>query len=154
MKKSHALLLAFGLSALGFVLWGGRKWPVSAQSTRPVSLIRLYTGTDGQTHSEERTVKLMANRDLSEVSDPEKASTVQFWRTSPGFTNDWHPAPARQYNIRLTGRVEVELGGGKKIRLDPGQIVLAEDVTGRGHITRCIGLEDCLSVLVPLDGKQ
>jgi quercetin dioxygenase-like cupin family protein len=83
-----------------------------------------------------KAIKLMSNRDLSEVSDPEKASIVQFWRASPGFTNDWHPAPARQYNIRLTGRAEVELSGGKKIRLGPGQIVLVEDVTGRGHITK------------------
>src|SRR5262249_23524069 len=125
-----------------------------AQSTRPVVLIRLYTGTDGQTHSEERAIKLTPNRSLSELSNPQKSPGVQFWRASRGFTNEWHPAPARQYNIRLTGRLEVELSDGKKIRLDPGQIVLAEDVTGKGHITRCIGPEDCVSVLIPLDDNR
>ena len=148
--KRLTLLVVLALTLSGSFLLGGR----TAQSSRPIRVIRLYTGSDGQTHSEEPTLKLSANRSLSEVSDPEKALSVQFWRASAGLVNDWHPAPTRQYNIRLKGRLEVELAGGKKIQLAPGQIVLAEDVTGKGHITRCLGPEDCVSVLIPLDGER
>jgi hypothetical protein len=102
MKKSHALLFGFGMGVLGLLLWRSREWSIAAQSTRPVVLTRLYTGTDGQTHSEERSIKLTPNRSLSGLSDPQKSPGVQFWRASSGFTNEWHPAPARQYNIRLS----------------------------------------------------
>jgi hypothetical protein len=38
------------------------------------------------------------------------------------------------------------------MRLEPGRIVLAEDLTGKGHITRTLGKEDWAFLLVPLDG--
>ncbi len=44
--------------------------------------------------------------------------------------------------ITLSGESEVELDGGRKIRLGPGNILLAEDTTGQGHISRAIGTGD------------
>jgi hypothetical protein len=113
-------------------------------------VVRLFTGSDGQTHAEEVALSLATNASLSEQSRLESASGVQFWRTSPGFVNDWHPASRRQYIIRVSGQLEVELAAGKKLSFGPGRIVLAEDLTGMGHITRCIGADDCVSVMVPL----
>ena len=71
-------------------------------------------------------------------------------RWSPGYVNYWHPARQRQYLITLSGRGELELVGGQKISLEPGRILLAEDVTGKGHITRALGTEDCILLLVHL----
>ena len=48
------------------------------------------------------------------------------------------------------GESEVELDGGRKIRLGPGQILLAEDTTGQGHISRAIGSEDRISLFITL----
>ena len=42
------------------------------------------------------------------------------------------------------------MAGGKKIALEPGHIELAEDLTGKGHITRAIGTEDRISLWLPL----
>jgi len=44
---------------------------------------------------------------------------------------DWHPAPNRQYVVTLSGESEIELEGGRKLRLGPGHILLAEDTTGQ-----------------------
>ena len=49
---------------------------------------------------------------------------------------DWHPAPRRQFVITLSGLDELECGDGSQRRLGPGDILLAEDTTGQGHITR------------------
>ena len=49
------------------------------------------------------------------------------------------------------GESEVELDGGRKIRLGPGQILLAEDTTGQGHISRAIGSEDRISLFITLE---
>jgi len=49
---------------------------------------------------------------------------------------DWHTAPERQLSISLNGTVEYATSDGAVRRCPPGHIVLVEDVTGRGHITR------------------
>jgi hypothetical protein len=49
---------------------------------------------------------------------------------------DWHTAPERQLAVSLNGWVEYETGDGVVRRFNPGEIVLVEDTTGRGHVTR------------------
>jgi quercetin dioxygenase-like cupin family protein len=117
---------------------------VPAQRRTPITLTRLYAGPDGQTHAEKIEVKLMPSATLSrrEESETFKVSSVRFFRWPPGQVQDWHNASQRQYALTLSGRGEVELPGGQKIPLNPGRIFLAEDVTGKGHITRSIGSED------------
>ena len=48
---------------------------------------------------------------------------------------DFHVAPRRQLVVNLTGSVEIDTG--EEARVFPaGSIMLAEDVTGKGHISR------------------
>ena len=123
---------------------------VIAQHRKPVKVTRIFTGPDGQTHAEEITTKLASSGSVGEVSEMIKATGVQFRRTPPNYFYDWHTAPRKQYVITLSGRGEVELAGGKKIPLEPGHILLAEDVTGKGHISRGVGTEDRISVFISL----
>jgi hypothetical protein len=124
----------------------------AGQRHTPVTVTRLYAGGDGQTHAEQIDVKLAPNAALEryEQSETMKATGLQFRRWSPGYMNDWHTAPKRQYVITLSGRGEIELIGGQKIRSEPGKVVLAEDLTGKGHITRTLGTEDWITLAVPL----
>jgi len=123
-----------------------------AQERTPIKITRIYTGDDGQTHAEDYQVPLTPQNDGSstELAAIEAAESIQFRRTSPQYFIDWHPAPRKQYVITLSGESEVELGDGSKIRLYPGHILLAEDTTGQGHISRAIGDADRISVFVPL----
>lgn len=123
---------------------------VVAQRRAPIIVTRIFTGPDGQTHAEEITVKLAPGGGSTELSEMAKATGVQFRRQAPKYFQDWHPAPRRQYVITLSGRGEIELAGGKKIPLGPGHILLAEDVTGKGHISRGLGTEDRISLFIPL----
>jgi quercetin dioxygenase-like cupin family protein len=50
-----------------------------------------------------------------------------------------HPAPARQYMVSLQGAVEVTASDGDTRRVGPGEVLLIEDTTGKGHSTRAIG---------------
>jgi hypothetical protein len=45
------------------------------------------------------------------------------------------------------------MAGGKKFVNNPGQVVFADDLTGKGHITRTLGTEDWISVAVPVPDK-
>jgi hypothetical protein len=56
-------------------------------------------------------------------------------RETPG-TNGTHRAPRRQLVIYLSGLTEVECGDGAKRQFRPGDMLLADDTTGEGHITR------------------
>jgi quercetin dioxygenase-like cupin family protein len=49
---------------------------------------------------------------------------------------DWHNPPRRELVIWLTGEVELETSDGDIRRLAAGNIVLAEDRTGKGHSSR------------------
>ncbi len=60
-------------------------------------------------------------------------------------------APERQYVIMLRGEVEIEASDGTVRRLGAGDILLAEDTTGKGHCSRSVGRETRQSVFVTLD---
>lgn len=118
---------------------------VVAQAGQSITVTRIYTGPDGQSHAEELQMKL--NGRTSELM---KATGVQFSRTAAGNFSDWHVGPRRQYVITLSGRGEIEVAGGKKISMGPGHINLIEDLTGKGHTTRVVGTEDRITVAIPL----
>ena len=79
-------------------------------------------------------------------------SGAQLRRTPPGRENDYHTASRRQYVITLSGHAELVLSGGQTIQVGPGSIELAEDLTGKGHITRTVGTEDRVVILIPVSG--
>ena len=149
--------IATGIVALGWVptlLFVGLHWTgeshAAAQERTTITVTRIFTGPDNQTHAEEYEVPLGAPRGATELSAPVDVTSLQFRRTSPDYFIDWHNAPRRQYVITLSGESEVELGDGTKIRLYPGHILLAEDLTGQGHISRAVGTEDRISLFIPL----
>jgi len=116
-----------------------------AQTRKPIMMTRIYTGPDGQSHAEEIEMKLIGN-----ATEMIKATGVEFSRRPPGSSNEWHTGPRRQFVITLSGRGEIEVAGGKKIAVGPGQINLIEDTTGKGHITRNLGPEDRIAITIPL----
>jgi hypothetical protein len=129
-----------------------------AQQRTPVTLTRIYTGSDGQTHAESLEIKLTpaAGRFAQfaqwwDQSQTAKVTSSHFVRWAPGFVQDWHPAAARRYVISLSGQGEVELPGGQKIPLQPGRVLLAEDLTGKGHVTRTLGNADWIVLFVQFE---
>lgn len=147
--------IATGIVALGWVptlAFVGLHWTgeTHAQERTPIKVTRIYTGPDNQTHAEEYDVPLGAPLGATELSEAIDVTSLQFRRTSPDYFIDWHTAPRRQYVITLSGESEVEIGDGTKVRLHPGHILLAEDTTGQGHISRSVGSEDRISLFIPL----
>ena len=156
-KLSCALLLLGWIPTLAIVV--GAKWlsgvPLFAQGRVPVKVVRLYAGPDGKAKAEEFEIPLKARDRGTDLSAPMAVTSLQFRRTNQDYFVDWHPAPRRQFIVTLSGESEVELEGGKKVRLGPGTILLAEDTTGKGHISRAVGSQDRISLIVPLaDGAQ
>lgn len=151
MRSMMRRLVVAAFVGCTLVVWGARTdRDVIAQRRTPIAVTRIYTGPDGQTHAEEIAVKLAPGGGSTELSEMAKVTGLQFRRQAPNYFQDWHPAPRKQYVITLSGRGEIELVGGKKLPLGPGHILLAEDVTGKGHISRGVGTEDRISLFIPL----
>ena len=73
------------------------------------------------------------------VSEDGPALKYRFYTFEPGWIGDWHPAPTRQFLALMTGTVEMETTDGTVRKLSPGDLVLLEDTTGKGHVTRNTG---------------
>jgi mannose-6-phosphate isomerase-like protein (cupin superfamily) len=116
------------------------------------TITRLFTAADGQSHAEDITVAWRPARLRAELSESESIKTTgaQFLRWPRGFVWEGHPASKRQYVIIVSGRGEVDVVGGKPVRLAPGRVLLAEDVTGKGHRTRVGADEDLVMLVVPV----
>ncbi len=155
MKRAKGLVAVVVASGL-CLFWSARTDHdvAAAQSRTPIKVTRIFTGPDGQTHAEELDVPLKAGGGATDLGEMIKVTGLQFRRTGPNYFVDWHTAPRRQYVITLAGRGEIELAGGKKIALTPGHILLAEDVTGKGHISRAIGGDDRISLFIPLADQK
>ena len=125
---------------------------VTAQKHETTIVTRLYTGTDGQSHAEDAHIAWRPAKLRAELNESEsvKVTSAQFLRWPRGFVWEGHPASKRQYVIIVSGRGEVDVVGGQKVQLAPGRVLLAEDVTGKGHTTRVGADEDLVMLLVPL----
>jgi quercetin dioxygenase-like cupin family protein len=112
-------------------------------------LFRLFTGDDQQSHLEELKMAFTSGQ-IAEQTSIQPATGVIFTRMAPGTFVDWHNAPRRQYVITLAGGVEIGLGDGSLHRFGPGEGILAEDLTGKGHTTRAIGDGQRVMMIIPL----
>src|SRR5262249_3992418 len=102
------------------------------------------------TKTEEFEIPLKPRDRGNDVSELVGVSSLQFRTSNRDYFLDWHRAPTRQFVVTLSGESEIELEGGRKIRLGPGHILLAEDTTGQGHISRAVGTKDRVSLIIPL----
>ena len=100
-----------------------------------MQITRVYTGDDDQSHFETIDVPLGESR-YGSLSELFEAEGVIFRETPVGGELDFHNAPRRQFVVTLSGEVEIECGDGATRRLGAGDILLADDTTGQGHITR------------------
>ncbi len=155
MKSKGAWVIGLGVLAVSVLALRAQsgKESSAAQKHKPVVITRLYTGPDGQTHAEEIEAKF-APGNGNDVYKFMANTGAELHRSPPGRVADWHTAPRRQYVITISGHGEIELMGGKKIEVGPGNIELAEDLTGKGHITRTVGNEDRVTIQVPLADQK
>ncbi len=114
-----------------------------------MAIVRLYTGSDHRSHFEDIDLSFGAASGIQSTA-PETAAIAVFRRAPAGYVIDWHPAPRRQYVITLSGQWEIECGDGSVRLFKPGDVMLAEDLTGQGHVSRVVGDEPHVFMTVPL----
>ena len=153
MKAKRAWLIGASLLSVSVVMIAAQSADnaAGAQARKTVKIHRFFTGPDGLTHAEEIEALGPGGADLYKFM---ANSGAVLRRSPPGRENDWHTASRRQYIITLSGHAELVLSGGQTLKVGPGDIELAEDTTGKGHITRTVGTEDRISIAIPLSGEK
>ncbi len=98
---------------------------------------RIYTGDDQRSHFEELDLPLTVS-DVGSLSGPIAATQIFFRDTAEAGPAEWdyHVAPRRQFALHLAGRTEIEVADGECRTFGPGDLLLADDLTGEGHISR------------------
>jgi hypothetical protein len=138
--------------------------PVAA--TRVLSITHLWADANGVSHFRDEKLSF-------EAATPENPTAGTTSRTNPdpqalvalplrgaaGATflylkraavEDWHRAPRRMYLIAVQGMSEVTASDGEVRRFGLGSIVLMDDLTGKGHITRAVGKVDHIALTIPV----
>jgi hypothetical protein len=118
---------------------------------RALQYFRIYAGPDGESHFEDIEVAMQPGRGSSMLSELIPAKGVIFRQSAADQYIDWHPAPRRQFVVTLSGQAEVEASDGEVRKIGPGTVMLADDTTGKGHITRSAGDEERVSLFIPLE---
>jgi hypothetical protein len=118
---------------------------------RTMTIVRLYTGSDNQSHFEDVRIPLKSTGKIGFISELMKATGIVFRETGGDYNYDFHTAPRRQYVVNLEGEVEIEVGDGSKRILRSGDVLLAEDTTGQGHISRAVAGKPRKSLFITLD---
>jgi hypothetical protein len=118
---------------------------------------KIFTDGEGETHLEDVEIKLVFDQYAPPappflVSDFRPATHYGFSQFPSGWVGEWHPTPRRQFYFVLSGEVECTVSDGQRRVFGPGSIVLLEDTTGKGHVTKVTGSKDVVAAMVVLDG--
>ena len=111
--------------------------------------VHLYSDANGVSHFRDETLVIQAGASGPARLSLSQAPGAQLLAIRLGEVEDWHRAPIRMYLIVLKGMSEVTAGDGQVRRFGAGSVMLMDDLTGKGHITRAVGTEDHVALTVP-----
>ena len=157
MKRTYAWVAAVaGLSMAASSPGAG----AGTEEASTLSYVRLYTDASGMSHfADEHLVLTPIPAAAGGAAGPEDLLSmhrlgdlkgVMFAQLKAGASEDWHVAPRRQFMVCLRGLVEITASDGEKRSMKPGQFMLLEDLSGRGHRTHAAGAEDHVALALPV----
>jgi len=98
----------------------------------------LYADPSGQSHFRDIEVEWIEETRGGKLSRRLPATGIIFREVPPSYDLDWHPAPRRQYIINLDAGVQITASDGEARTIGAGQVILVEDTTGRGHLSKAV----------------
>lgn len=110
----------------------------------------LYEDENGESHFRDIDIEWDEERPHSKYSKRLPATGIIFRETRADYDLDWHPAPRRQYIINLDAGVKLTASDGESRIIGAGEVILVEDVSGKGHLSQSLG-EMRRSIFIPID---
>jgi len=137
---------------------GSENIPDGIEVARPFRHARIYSGTDGETHFEDHElpfelVDFAPPAPPISVTESLAVSGMAVISSPAGWEGDWHPTPRRQLIVVLAGELETEVSDGEVRVFRPGDVILVEDTSGKGHISRVPRGQRGYALALPLSGE-
>ena len=114
-------------------------------------VVRVYAGDDGESHFEDVDIEVRPHGGIGRLSGLIRGPGVMFREVDGDYDLDFHQAPRRQFVVNLRGGVDITVGSGETRRLQAGDILLAEDTSGRGHKSRAVDGRPRSCLFVPIN---
>lgn len=111
----------------------------------------LYVDAVGESHFRDIEIEWVETTRAGRLSKRLPASGIIFREVPPSYDLDWHPAPRRQYIINLDAGVQITASDGESRVIGAGEVLLVEDTTGKGHLSKAVGGKVRHCVFVPID---
>ena len=111
----------------------------------------LYTDPSGESHFRDVEVQWVEETAAGKLSRRFPATGIIFRQVPPTYDLDWHPAPRRQYIINLDAGVQITASDGETRVIGAGEVLLVEDTTGKGHLSKAVGATLRHCVFVPVE---
>ncbi|SEM59190.1 hypothetical protein SAMN05421856_104361 [Chryseobacterium taichungense] len=110
-----------------------------------IAAIRLINNPDGNSAFEMGRIPVL-----------KPIKTTSFWISNK--TEEWekaeHPAPRKQFVVTLKGKIRFKVSDGSTFIIEPGIILLAEDVEGKGHSWELEEGEKWERLYIPVDDND
>jgi quercetin dioxygenase-like cupin family protein len=111
----------------------------------------LYADEQGESHFRDIEVEWVEEAHGGRLSPSASARAVTFRQVPATYDQDWHTAPRRQYIINLDAANRMTASDGETRVIGPGEVVLVEDTTGRGHRSQAVEGKTRHCIWVALD---
>ena len=111
----------------------------------------LYTDAKGESHFRNVEVEWIEETRSGKLSKRLPATGIIFRQVPPTYDLDWHPAPRRQYIINLDAGVQITASDGESRVIGAGEVILVEDTTGKGHLSKAVAGRTRHCIFVPID---
>lgn len=80
---------------------------------------------------------------------------VTYWQIGhalPGHFVDFAPTGVPTFIAVFSGQMHLTVSNGEEVQLTRGDMMLAQDLTGQGHMTRFLGSEPCNYLTIAMPG--
>lgn len=111
----------------------------------------LFADKDGESHFRDIEIEWEQIAPMIENSKRIPAKGLYFVRTQSSYDLDWHNAPRRQYIINLDTGIRITASDGESREILPGDVLLVEDTSGKGHLSESISGQIRHAVFIPLE---
>ena len=111
----------------------------------------LYVDDKGESHFRDIEVEWAETTPAGKLSKRLPATGIIFRQVPPTYDLDWHPAPRRQYIINLDGGVQITASDGEARVIGAGEVILVEDVRGKGHLSKAVEAKMRHCIFVPIE---
>ena len=111
----------------------------------------LYVDANGQSHFRDIEIVWVEETRSGKLSKRLPTTGIIFREVPPTYDLDWHPAPLRQYIINLDAGVEITASDGEARKIGAGEVLLVEDTTGKGHLSKALDGRIRHCIFVPID---